>query len=364
MNKARRKPKGIIAKCIYCSETKEVSKEHYLPEGLGRFKNFEALNDRICKDCNNTFGRAIEEQFCRGGEIGFMRYALGIKGKEHHNPVNPFMRGSAGMRAYDMKAKMFGGNQEVLFQLIPGSRNDAEYLPHMRITTYEDEVHYIRIPPDMTDPAALLGELKRRGIGKFKEVYVHVPTSERERVDKLIAVLNVQKPGEWGESPMGESPVRIDAVTKYDVDDRFFRAVAKIGFHYLLKNFHYRGDEDMFADIRNFIMKGEGDVKKFVNASKEKQIIEQVKWGMVPNLDCHIVTAETTPDSIFSRMQFFLGPDTAVPHVYTATLATPETALYSEMGHIFCYYPEGPQDGFAGTMGKLDSGHRIMRVAL
>ena len=83
MSKPKGKPKGIIAKCIYCNTTTEMSDEHYLSECLGKFENFESLSDRICASCNNICGK-LEDQFCHTGEVGFLRYALGVQGKKKH----------------------------------------------------------------------------------------------------------------------------------------------------------------------------------------------------------------------------------------------------------------------------------------
>src|SRR5689334_16868560 len=65
-------------KCIYCGDEKELSREHYLPECLGRFENYETLDDRICTECNHKLGQLVDEQFCRGGQVGYFRTFLGI----------------------------------------------------------------------------------------------------------------------------------------------------------------------------------------------------------------------------------------------------------------------------------------------
>lgn len=44
-------------KCIYCGEEKELSREHYLPERLGRSEKYETLDDRICSGCNHRLGQ-------------------------------------------------------------------------------------------------------------------------------------------------------------------------------------------------------------------------------------------------------------------------------------------------------------------
>jgi hypothetical protein len=50
----------------------------------------------------------------------------------------------------------------------------------------------------------------------------------------------------------------------FAVKEPYFRALAKIGFHYYLSRSRrgYRGDEPMFDDVRRFILDG-GDVDQF-----------------------------------------------------------------------------------------------------
>jgi len=60
---------------------------------------------------------------------------------------------------------------------------------------------------------------------------------------------------------------------KFTVNDRYFRAIAKIGFHYFLTKFpRFRGDEACFTEIRNFIMNGcpIDEIGKFVTQSREQ----------------------------------------------------------------------------------------------
>ena len=158
---------------------------------------------------------------------------------------------------------------------------------------------------------------------------------------------------------MEEGPVNL--VTNYEVDARFFRAVAKIAFHYLLKTFHYRGDEEMFAEIRDFILNGTDDFTKFVMYDNS-QILEPLKRGYVPSLYCHFLTVESIEGKILSRLQFFAGPDVGIPHVYTVILARPTTALIFQTGHSFCYYEDRPRNGFDGEMDQLTSGRNIYQI--
>ncbi len=53
------------------------------------------------------------------------------------------------------------------------------------------------------------------------------------------------------------------AAVSFSLTERYFRAVAKIGFHYFLSQFpQYTGQEMKFADIRRYILKGDQNVHR------------------------------------------------------------------------------------------------------
>jgi len=140
--------------------------------------------------------------------------------------------------------------------------------------------------------------------------------------------------------------------TEFEVDDRYFRAIAKIAFHYLIKHFRsFRGDEEMFGGIRNFIMKG-GNISDYVTWS-DKQIIE-IKEGYTLDGWGHLVIARANEHIMFSRLQFFIGPD-CVPFVFRVALGRNKTSLIYDItsGHSFAYYKDGPKDGKVGVMDQL-----------
>src|SRR2546423_691085 len=133
----------IICRCIYCGEHKPPSDEHYLPECIGKFLNYDCLDDRICHDCNNRIGRELEDHFCHGGEVGFLRYRFGVHGKKSHKKkVNIFQRGSSGASRMEMTGKIPGQEQEARLQVIKGT-GTVEYMTQIIITTDKDEKHYI-----------------------------------------------------------------------------------------------------------------------------------------------------------------------------------------------------------------------------
>src|SRR4051794_188459 len=69
--------------CIYCKEREANACEHYLPQCLGRFQNFEPLYDRLCQVCNEDIGGALEREFCRRSPEAIARSVHWIKGRSH-----------------------------------------------------------------------------------------------------------------------------------------------------------------------------------------------------------------------------------------------------------------------------------------
>ncbi len=340
-------------KCIYCGEDKEFSPEHYLPECLGRFRGYETLDDRICHDCNNRIGRELEDQFCRAGEVGFLRYGLGIQGKKRREEVNPFERGSSGSSPLKMKGKIPGSEEEIYMQLVKGSREGVtvgvDYIPQVILTSESGAIHHVLLT-NMTEPEQLRAKIEELEIGKLKQVNVVATEPERKLVEKLTSFLPEVQEAKLENLPMsGKTLTRTD----YEVTDRYFRAIAKIAFHYVLKHFtHFRGDEDIFERIRDFIING-GSIPDYVTWS-QKQVIEQIKAGYTPVTFGHVILARANEHLVWCRLQFFLGPDT-VPLVYTVALARNKPAVIYDItsGHSFCYYAEGIKDGYAGEMDSL-----------
>ena len=137
--------------CIYCTSPGPFTNEHPIPACFGEFKELPVLKDRLCRNCNNTVISRMEQQLCRCGPEGFLRSALGIRGRESHEPVNPFLRGSSGARAIDLVAPLpetLAGPQEdqipILWEFNPG----GETIREVRQIILRDEQgcwHQIRI---------------------------------------------------------------------------------------------------------------------------------------------------------------------------------------------------------------------------
>ena len=262
------KKKKRTDNCIYGHSNVELSGEHYLPKCLGDFHGFEMLNDRVCVSCNNLFGQ-LEEQFCRSGPEALFKYLSGVQGYKHHKKANPFRRGSAGADRMRLEGKFPGEDFDVLWEPKKGA-GTLDYMTQIILRTDEGVVH-IPIPDDMTDPEQLRVKFEEHGIKRAKEARILAPESQIARIEALLSGFTYEGSVAWQQSPEKGA---VQGLVTINVTDKYFRALAKIGFHYFLKHTsRFRGDEDAFAGIRNFIMNG-GDYRKFVGTST-RQIVGQ-----------------------------------------------------------------------------------------
>jgi hypothetical protein len=84
-----------LAPCIYtrpsglCPGSAPFNSEHWFSRGLGNFRGFEELKEKICQDCNNLFGRELEDIFLHSGpEALFREIAGGNFGRKSHEKQN------------------------------------------------------------------------------------------------------------------------------------------------------------------------------------------------------------------------------------------------------------------------------------
>jgi hypothetical protein len=75
--------------CIYCLELKpssQFNKEHVLQDAYGQYLNALTLINKICKNCNDTFGNGIDRELARNSIEGERRFTQNIKCEKEFNP--------------------------------------------------------------------------------------------------------------------------------------------------------------------------------------------------------------------------------------------------------------------------------------
>jgi hypothetical protein len=266
-------------KCIYCGEDKKLSEEHYLPIGLGKFVGVEKLKDRICEDCNTGFsnnkkGSDLDGEFCKTGMVGALRELRGIEGRKHHTKHDPFWDKYKNLPLailHDTKTKI---------RLESGGRKDFSITRMRQIIIYtsEGQTYQIPISDDKINNKDHLKEtldleLRRFNFSKVKTIMYYGDQDEFQKVKMCINELQLFRYAKetWTE-PTGKDEL-LDVTLIVQITENHMRAVAKILFHYFLKQFpRFRGDEPEFDEIRKFIKTGENiesasDIDRFARLS-------------------------------------------------------------------------------------------------
>lgn len=89
-------------KCIFCLQTGDIfhTIEHIVPESLGNKEDF--LEDGVCDQCQNYFGREIENYVLSKTPFGFWRTLAGTLTKKGKAPeFNPTQKPSKGGKLPD-----------------------------------------------------------------------------------------------------------------------------------------------------------------------------------------------------------------------------------------------------------------------
>lgn len=347
-----------------------MSGEHYLPRCLGKFRGYELLNDRICKECNNSFS-PLDEQFCRSGPEAIVRDMLGVEGRNGHKKVSPFQRGSAGAERLIFKGRVAAGDSAEEFDLdVDRKSRSVRRLRQIIFSTGERSIA-VRITDDMREPEQLLMKMRERGVQMAAPsdsdteittaVIIGAAEDELEWMQHLLSGVKDNMLGEPELSingPEQEAKVTINA----SPTEKYFRGLAKIGFHYFLKHMSgFQGSEDAFAGIRDFIMNGKAeDVDRFVSG-RTNHIITDILPSESPTGYRHLLIARSNYEQLLCKMQFFIHPKYSSPiyrldryalPVYTVNLGrNPSRIDYPQARrHFFTYSDAYREEGYDGEM--------------
>ncbi len=264
----------------------------------------ELLENRLCTQCNNELGKRIETQFLRAGPTGFFRWLVGIQGRDGL-PPSPFYQGAGGAEPIYMVGKAPAWPFEILLELEPGTENVC---PLRQIIFHHPILGYRAIPileRFRDHPDKLREHLHKEGLQNAKAIYVFGTEDEIPWVQSLILSLGQQAPKEW--TSIDTQKQRIELIVSVAVTEPYFRAVAKIAFHYALKMFpELTGLEPEFDEIKEFIWQG-GQASRYVIQRKD-QFITNFKLGYRPTNWMHILAAERSRGHIKAFAQFFAGP--------------------------------------------------------
>jgi hypothetical protein len=185
--------------CIYCNEREADAREHYLPQCLGRFINFEPLLDRLCQSCNEEIGSALEREFCRRSPEAVIRSLHWIEGQhrggKNKRPRQIYQPEKIGGKHLYLFAPDPDSGRTILWQMGPQPGTLKE-VSQMVIRDGEDEdIKHIPIPTSITTGRQLVELMKSEDISfPVPKVMVIAASGDEERVQALFAEIGVTVP--------------------------------------------------------------------------------------------------------------------------------------------------------------------------
>ena len=146
---------------------------------------------------------------------------------------------------------------------------------------------------------------------------------------------------------------------KFQVEKRYYRGIAKIGFHYFLTQFPaYSGYEQIFSRIRSFIYEDTKEpirrVNKFMSMRQHPLLREMLQPGVRPDgWKAHFLAAEVAEGVCLAHVHMFLTEDSP-GQIYTITLGCdPLNQDQNGHAHKYRYYPDGKSGQFLGEATVL-----------
>jgi hypothetical protein len=328
--------------CLYCQEI-PGSEEHPLSAALGEFSAGPTLINRICKQCNERRIGLLDEQFVRCGPVAVLRKRFGIEGRDHHQKVNSFYRGSAG--AQPIKYLSWDESLQCNLLIEPTGGDQVDHLVQLILRGQSGPCHYIPLTSKMTI------ETLRQKIAALNLTFplpevrlIHDPATEQWAVDLFKQL--------WPDVTLPDTTIGATSFAggkvQFEVTDRYFRAIAKIGFHYFLTQFpNYSGHESIFSGIRDFII---DDTRGLVPA-RINQFVGVHRSPLAPASSGwvgHILCAEIREGVCLAHFEPFVTPGGRM-QAFMVRLATDTGSNeFVVRSHLYLYYAKGKIGRYSG----------------
>lgn len=342
-------------KCVYCDAVNpKWAKAHVVPRLMGTFKNQPTLLKRVCAVCDKEIGKC-EALLAKCTIEAVILKHIGIVGRHKDKSSPPFRRGHSGYPPIRMTTVLPGYEKEVRVEPIGDSKN-VDILPQLILIDAQGNREELAINnPDCISLTVLSLLVKKCSEGNIKELEVIGISNEQ-----FILIKHVFRktgitfdPADDAKIPPLQAQVLVKGCVTYDT--RYFRAVAKIAFHYfLLHSKLFDGSESEFEMIRRFIRYGEGGECDFLE--KNNQPIAQDPSGKDrPPYYGHVLRTEITSKSIAVCVQLFIGHDYK-PEWYRVLLSQKKRVIFlqtEEFGHYYKYLEPDKRSHYDGVIENL-----------
>jgi HNH endonuclease len=239
-----------MSACIYCkSKDGRFDREHVMPQAFGTFEpDSPVLNDCVCAECNNYFGRTLEFALSRDSMEAVLRLRHGIKPATEAKEL-PY-------RKLELKVGQPGpwlGATVVLEADRTGKAIEPVLVPQVAFK-WRGESEWTWFLERELDDSSRLAPFRGAQPGTL-EIRILVPLQgDHERLVEKLRRLGIK----FLKQGILEQPMTVDGKIQLQiaaqVDDTIFRAIAKIAFNYAAwvhgAGFVLRSD---FDDLRKYI---------------------------------------------------------------------------------------------------------------
>lgn len=286
---------GNIIKCVYCSNpvSPDLRGDHIIPAALGEFRGNHRFKN-ICSYHNGYVASELEDELLRCGPERFLR-----------SIVAPITKRSRGKRTKWIGSKYSDPpivyvNQGGMNLFAEPQENPIDLIaPEQLVISYENgESKVIFLFPHKS-AVQIQSDVKKFGQGKIKEALLHSDEqNESHYREKLREVWPQSKYKSISKIEKGNHLV--ESVIKFTLTGRYFRAIAKIAFHYYLAfSQRAKGCESGFDQIKNYILKGGANY--FVRPIITDGLYCITQWQ-------HQISALEKDNEVFGYVCLFNGP--------------------------------------------------------
>jgi len=285
------------------------------------------------------------------------------------NAIKPTGRGkrgggwSAAKGSSCPKGTIEHGDHTELVKIAPYNPDNVYPIDHLVVHDAADVEHHLRLSPDMT--AKSLGmKIEEASPAPNSRIFLYAAEKHYEVYTKLLAEVYPDSP--YNDIDSREAGVhRVQGRVTFCFSADYYRALAKIAFHYYLvvNKRGFRGDESIFDAIRDFIMKG-GDHKQFFDTDGAKFFSpsRELPGGgaVVSDVWAHVLAADGEREEAVVNVMLFMGPKRVPPphHVRVAIFDSPLIVPKAQTAHVYVYHDSPDSDGFAGIV-RRESVNRI-----
>jgi hypothetical protein len=291
------------ADCIYCGRSFDPAQgegDHIIPAALGEFRHDVHFRG-CCPACNNKIGKC-EQQLLRCGPESLLRKMVVPSSSRSRGKSSAWV-GAGG--APPPRSVAFLDEAAVLVRHLDDPRN-VEAPDQIILTDDAGEEYRVLLFPDLA-PATLKERIKELKLKEIKNAMLHCNERNLELYKKMIS--QVYPTSKMTDLPSLEAGVhRTPAEIRFRINRHYFRAYAKIAFHYYLAHsLRSKGNEDGFAAIREFIINGKGKDKD--NFFSRRVTFQDIDRDFLPAWWVHVLAAKEEEGVAVGYVCLFRGPE-------------------------------------------------------